>query len=354
MRRARFVALGVIAAGAAAAQDTAPPRILTGHEVVELPNGTVVADLGQLFGNVEWLRASQYRSGPMLIDAAAGRRLDRRGDDAVWSDLAGKELWRADVGRPTRTYACGADLVLADRVVLAVERHGLVGLDRATGEVAWELADVPNECFVAEDGLVVAADQGGRFRRPREVMAFSARNGALAFRIAVEAPVRALALGGHGVAIAMPKLVAVHDRAGPRLFALDVDAVQVAATADGWFVLARDRLLAVDRAGGHRWEHAWQGKRTDEATLAAMPDGDALLARCEHGGTGVTVQRLAAADGAPCWQAAPVLSVFATGSIELRVAGDHIVLALHGMFDGGAALLAAADGAELARQVWRP
>jgi outer membrane protein assembly factor BamB len=306
MKLGTTAALAVALIAQAAAQEPKPtaPRLLVRQQIVSPTTLKPTEQLG-LTGyvrQVQWLGEQRYAVDEVAVDLAAMEVLEVSRERVLLRTVGKRVLWSVDrTAAGVRLDAKAAHrLLLGARVVLPRAGGGLVGLDRATGEVRWQHADAPSEFVIADGELVIAAGAVGD--KPT-LAAFAAPNGARAFACTLPAAATRLVAGPHGIAAAMASGVTVFDRSGPQLFTLPAAVVDLVAGPDGWFAVTRETLQAWDRTGKVVWSLPATVDTFNSVVLGVTGAGALLeLRHCPMSDSGVTVVCREPSDGGVLWQ----------------------------------------------------
>ena len=301
----------------AVAQDSKPEaqRLLVRQEVVSpatlQPTGQL--GLGGYVRDARWLGEQRYAVDDVSVDLAALEVLEVSGEAVLLRTASKKVLWsidRAAAGVAFGEKLAQRRLLLGARVVLPRADGGLVGLDRATGEVRWQHLHAPSDLVIADGELVITA---GRVGDKEMLAAFAVPNGARAFQCTLPAAATRLAAAPHGIAVVAAAGVTVFDRSGPTLFTakgavIDVVPVPLAAYRSlsfdpCWFVVTRDSLHLWNRQGDALWTQPVTVDSFTSVALAVTSTGALLeLRHCPMSDSGVGVVCRDPRDGGVQWR----------------------------------------------------
>lgn len=316
---------------AASALAQAPVRVLLGQQVVDAASHEVVAVLGLTDHGpcAELIGGCTFAVGDALVDPDAGHVLFVALDRVRLVGLDKQPLWssaRADVHVAARA-GDGPRWFAKDRIVLAREGGGLVALDRRSGRVAWEGPGLPTASVLVDGDLVVATgDVGGK---PHLVGAALA-NGARAFDVELAGAAQRIVAAPHGIAVVERDGFVVHDRAGPRLFAVTTPVTALTAGPDAWFGATGDAVVAWARNGERRWGADVAHAGYERVVLVATPDGGVLRVKwMDIADSGFDLVSLAVDGGIRWRREEPGLGVPHSKywhRVQPRLAGDRLLV----------------------------
>jgi hypothetical protein len=360
MRLPVLALLALLAAGANAQKQRPPaePPLLVRQNLVSATTLEPAQSLG-LPGYVHdatWLFGSVYVLGDATIDAATGELLEVVGDAVRLRVARGAERWtaaNAATGAAPGVTAARR-LLFADRVVLPRAGGGLVGLDRASGAVVWQRAEVPDALLVADGSLLAAAGRVGG--KPCFAM-IAIANGAPGCRAELTEMPSRLVPGPRGVALVSGSQVAVHDRTGPRLFQRPVVVGDFVAGRDGWFTQVRGKLESWSRTGEVVWSVACVCAEFENQRLCATPAGDVLVVTfMDMADSGFTVRCHAEGDGALRWtcidQGLGIAHSKYWHHVQVRMLGNRALVTSQAAGGNFGVLFDATDGGERLRRKW--